>query len=539
MDSSLEAFDLMFKTVKERSWTQGTINGALDNYSNIVEMDKESSDSLAGAAVLYGAAGVDPSLNQGTLDAVREQELKDFLVNSAGNAKWLRENIIGSFDERVNAGEAIALTSSGAFAAWQMGRNTPDKMSMPVELYSVAAGLFGVKKNKGTNDVAGTVEAIRSNQSKLDVKQWEMDNNWKGPKIVDLAPVMYRVRDPNTGEYSEDVHYVIVPIVETGYPARDHAKAYKYVMTPEMNNMILTQMGNRDLFRDLFGIEELSNATATSPQTPTNIHNATYMTRSASSPAPWSDDSIAKADESSDMYGGGYMTQGLGILSATYKPDVIGGKILNNIPYPVGIKGDDIIVMVNGTKDAVISSPMSTKYISRRYGEIKCKESVQTLGGEQVFVTFPWDKVKITPPCLFFGLLDVFVPGEPDGFKDPRVVMEGSRTSPDFDKAVEAVRIIRDFGGLYDSPSIDADQTARGIRNISTTPGAVAIGVLNRYRTEQARDTGTASVRWNRNLAVRISFARSGMLFRIQRFLPSTETEQPESVVVAARKLMM
>lgn len=475
MDDSEKAFDELFRIAKTTHWTANTLKGSLDNYSSIVEMDRNSALALAGSSIVCGNLGVSPSMNQGnpaSVEHVRKMDkIREFIEKNPLDSQGIYENIIDAYSQETDAGRATYLTLSGAMGGYQTGK---------VDLFgqtSSAIGMFNTFieffKGNAKGPVAENAKEIWENKDHSNLLNLEAWNDVNGltnkpghMRVVDLGIAFVPVKDANgnvvidfhTGR--SQVNTVFTPIVKSPDGSME------FLMTSDMENV------NPDLdywkdFYDLNGIP-ITNRRAVAP-------SENYLPPK-----------VKKSAKKASATPSNYMENGFRMLVQAYKPDNIGGKVLGNLPFPCGIKGDTSYYLVNDTKDAVAVSPYGTRYISRMHGVVDCGEAVQSIGGEKAYVTLPWEDIKVVPPCLFFGLLDVYIPGKPDGFNDPRIIEETSKTVPSREEAEDAVRIIRDFGGFYDSLDIDSDKVARGIRNIIMKAYA-QVGAYGKWVFDQAR----------------------------------------------------
>lgn len=467
MDESEKRFNELFKIAKETHWTSN-MKGTLDNYSSIEKIDKDGAMALAGSSIVYGALGVSASLNQGSPNSVLHNAkmnlIADYIRKNPLDSKGLSNNLINAYNEEVSAGNTAYLTLSGALGAYQTGKaNIRGQISTPIGLFNTAMEFLKGNPRGAVTSRAKKIWEEKDSNNLLNLKEWNDTNSLQNAPgslhIVDIGVAFIPIKDangdviidPQTGQAC--VNTVFTPIAQS-------QNGLQFIMTSKMEDV----NDDMDFWKDLYDIDGIPKTTITGKNPVNRLHKSAKVTAEPSN----------------------YMVNGFRMLIKTYKVDNIGCKILNNLPYPCGIKGGISYYLVNNTKDAVTVTAYGTKYVSRMHGVIDCGKSLQTIGGERAFVTLPWEDIKIVPPCLFYGVLDVYIPGKPDGFNDPRIIEETAKTVPSRDDAENAVKIIRDFGGFYDSADIEADNLAKSIRNIIMRAYA-QVGAYGKWVFDQAR----------------------------------------------------
>jgi hypothetical protein len=510
----------VFANVKRTRWTFSNIDELsvrANRDRSDLEFTKEDADALAGLSYLCAAYGLDPSGGQGVIDPTKvAAERKNYIEHALSSGTKARDIIshMGTLDEQMKRNERstttmdgtdkvfltennVIVTLSGGSNAYVTGQN-PDVKStvLPMNAYMIAKDIITHGRGSSGSRVYDALAEFDRKHTGLEMslenirRLYDNDNIVDALGLINHTSIEYEDEDKQS-ENSSSSNVFILPIVEdpnTGQ--REILYTAEYLMRfGGINSMDLddrktgTLKGLLDNTYKMNGLDINSSGVAM-PQILEPRRDERF-TASASAPRPWSDESIAKAASCrAPMM---YLLKGRQTLENAYELDTVGGRIIENLPYVAGTKGTDVYVMANRTADAVLyRSDGSVKYISRRFGDIECRKFRQTLAGVDVMVTMPWALVDRTPPCLFYGLLDVYVPWAADGFQDPRVVAQTAKTRASFEEAAEAAALIRDFGGFDDSPEIDADPVARKIRNIIMRAYA-KVGAFGKWVFDQAR----------------------------------------------------
>lgn len=358
------------------------------------------------------------------------------------------------------------------------------EMAMPAEEYLILRGLA----NGGRSFAEGSIDQdLQSGMqgADFDVSQWANDV----PELYnyDKDDITLAVSYQASGEGDERTFSrIICPVVKVRDASGKVGRYILYSENPADNTTrrIADTLGiGRGDIRGMSG----------RAREPSTLRSDRYVVPSV--PFKNSESSISKSKPTTSDPSE-YMRNGIRDLYEAYNADVAGGTVLNGLLYPCGKVGPSMCYLVNRTLDSVMINGSRVTYVSRRFGDIRCDRLKQTLGGERVYVTLPWMDVYVKPPCMFFGLLDVYVPWAKDGFDDPRVQSESLKIAASFDEAASAVALIRDFGGFDDTSLIEGDPIARGIRNVLMRAYA-QVGAYSRTVFSQIRSKASGMPKLN------------------------------------------
>lgn len=525
-----QSFRRVFRNVKSTRWTFSDLDdlrrkGTRDAISG-QEFTETDADYMTSIALFCASSGMDPSGGQGVPDPDRAQDVIDRQIDelmSAGTQARNIRKLFGDMDERftsnnttrtvtdasdptreiIHSENNVVMTLSGEFNAYAMGENEKIADAVyPINLYRMFRALMqhrGAKvKDSKVDDILRRFSQAHAgiDMNMENIKAMYSDNVVDAIALVNSTRSMSQVPGGKPGEmeilHAQDMTFIL-PIVED--PVTHKREVF---LTEEYQNRY-----NTDNIADLnskatgplaetmrtSGMESVLPAPGKRFKTATRaraepLRDQKVTKSSSDGSGAWSEESIAKAACQSPL---AYLRDGRRTMEEKYGLDLVGGRIIENMPYVAGMKGTDVYVMANRTADAVLfTKDGGVKYISRRFGDIECRKFRQTLAGVDVMVTMPWALVDRTPPCLFYGLLDVYVPWAADGFQDPRVVAQTAKTRASFEEAAEAAALIRDFGGFDDSPEIEADPVSRKIRNIIMRAYA-KVGAFGKWVFDQAR----------------------------------------------------
>lgn len=515
MDEFGKSFREVLKNVKSTRWTYSSMDDfarKTNRDHNAQEFSEGDADALTAISLYCAAYGMAPSGGQGVPNPAAAQAARQKAVSamfSAGSQSRSVVRLLGNMDQRFRdsnmsetrltpSGEEVTfsennvvMTFSGGLNAYALGINDDiSKAVLPMNLYRMYRDIVthsgGASKSGKVDDILGRFSQAHAG----------IDMNLENIKAMygsDVEDAIALVNNSST--YDKDGNVMTSQDRVFILPIMTNPKTGKREVL--LTDEYLDRYGTRDVGK----LNDISDGALTQTLEDMGMGDLVNRRRkgfkvapalaservrwSASEPSPWSDESIAKsaACRSPALY----LWEGRKTLGKAYELDMVGGRIIENMPYVAGVRGDDTYVMANRTADAVIfHGDGGVKYVSRRFGDIECGDLRQTLAGADVMVTMPWALVDRTPPCLFYGLLDVYVPWAADGFQDPRVVAQTAKTRASFEEAAEAAALIRDFGGFDDSPEIDADPVARKIRNIMMRAYA-KVGAFGKWVFDQAR----------------------------------------------------
>ena len=518
-----DSFRSVFKNVKDTRWTFSDLDdlrrkGSRDP-SGGQEFTDTDADYMTSVALFCASSGLDPSGGQGVPDPARAKIVRDAhideLMSAGTHARNIRE-VFGDMDERfrdsrktvtvydktdptkriIHSENNVIMTFSGEMDAYATGNNPNVADSVyPVNLYRMFRSLVANRGRAKQGDVDRILGNFGRAHAGVDMN---LDNvrRMYGDNVVDAIALVNSTKsvdaEDGTVLHHQDQVFILPIIQDPATGKREVFLTDEYLDRFHTDNIGDLNSRARGA---LAGAVRTSGMESVMPDKGKRYRVATQVApeplrderkkASAGEARPWSDESFAKASRCPSPLS--YLRSGRRTMERAYGLDLAGGRVIENLLYVAGTKGEDVYVMANRTADAVVfKGGGKVLYVSRRFGDIECGKFRQTLSGADVMVTMPWALVDRTPPCLFYGLLDVYVPWAADGFRDPRVIAETAKTRSSFDEAAEAAALIRDFGGFDDSPDIDADPVARKIRNIIMRAYA-KVGAFGRWVFDQAR----------------------------------------------------